>query len=91
MSKPTDIELSIALKQAKLMKETGNDADFLAKTVLNQHYRLKYLEDVLKTADRYMNHGMAEHERMALLQKIELAKQAEYRTAGEEHEDFGLE
>ena len=91
MSKPTDIELSLALKKAREMKETGADPDFLAKAVLNHHYRLAYLEDVLKAADRYMNHGMAEHERMQLLHCIEKAKQAEYRTAGEQHEDFGLE
>ena len=91
MSKPTDLELSIALQAARRMKEKGEDPDFLARTVLNHHYRLGYLEEVLRAADRYMNHGMAEHERMELLHVIEKAKQAEYRTAGEEHEDFGLE
>ncbi len=91
MSKPTNIELSIALKKAKELKEKGEDEDFLGKALLNHNYRLKYLEEVLTAADRYMNHGMAEHERMVLLRKIELAKEAEYRTAGEEHEDFGLE
>ena len=91
MSKPTNIELSIALKKAQELKEKGEDEDFLGKALLNHNYRLKYLEEVLTAADRYMNHGMAEHERMVLLRKIELAKEAEYRTAGEEHEDFGLE
>jgi len=91
MSKPTEIEMSLALQAARQMKEQGNDPDFLAKALLNHHYRLGYLEDVLKAADRYMNHGMAEHERMALLRSIEKARDAEYRTAGEEHEDFGLE
>ena len=91
MSKPTSIELSLALQKATEMKEHGADPDFLAKTLLNHHYRLAYLEDVLKAADRYMNHGMAEHERMLLLRSIEKAKQAEYRTAGEQHDNFGLE
>ena len=91
MSKPTDIELSLALQKARQMKEQGDDADFLAKTLLNHHYRLGYLEELLTAADRYMNHGMAEHERMALLRCIEKARQAEYRTAGEQHDSFGLE
>ena len=91
MSKPTNIELSLALQKARSMKETSTDPDFLAKTLLNHHYRLTYLEQVLQAADRYMNHGMAEHERAQLLRCIEKAKQAEYRTAGREHEDFGLE
>jgi hypothetical protein len=91
MSKPSDIELSLALQKAKNMKEHDQDPDFIAKALLNHHYRLGYLEQVLKAADRYMNHGMAEHERMGLLRIIEKAKQAELHTAGEEREDFGLE
>lgn len=91
MSKPSDLELKIALDKARTMKEQNDDPDFLAKTLLNHHYRLGYLEEVLKIADRFMNHGMGDHERMQLLRSIEKAKQAEYRTANEEHEDFGLE
>jgi hypothetical protein len=91
MSKPSDIQLSLALQKAKQMKEQGDDPDYIAKTLLNHHYRLGYLEEVLKAADRYMNHGMAEHERMGLLRSIEKAKHAELYTAGEEREDFGLE
>ena len=91
MSKPSKIELDIALQTAVEMKEQDNDPSFLAKSLLNHHYRIRYLEEVLQIADRFMNHGMAEHEHMALLKTIEKAKQAEYKTAGEDHEDFGLE
>lgn len=91
MSKPSDLELKIALNKAVEMKEQGNDADYLAKAFLNHHYRLTYLEEVLKLADRFMNHGMGDHERMELLRSIDKAKQAEYRTANLEREDFGLE
>ena len=91
MSKPSKLELDIALKTAVEMKEQDNDPDYLAKTLLNHHYRLRYLEEVLQAADRYMNHGMAEHESMHLLRSIEKAKEAEYKTAGEKHDDFGLE
>ncbi|MCW8855549.1 MAG: hypothetical protein OQK72_12680 [Gammaproteobacteria bacterium] len=91
MSKPTDNELKIALKKAIEMKEHDNDEHFIAKTLINHHYRVRYLEDVLKIADRYMNHGMADHEHTQLLRAIEKAKEAEERTSGNEHEDFGLE
>lgn len=91
MSKPTDNELKIALRRAIEMKERGIDEFFLAKSLINHQYRIRYLEDVLKIADRYMNHGMAEHEHTQLLLAIEKAKAAEEKTSGNEHEDFGLE
>lgn len=91
MSKPSDIQLDIAIKTAIEMKEQDDDSNYLAKSLLNHHYRIRYLEEVLQAADRFMNHGMAEHERMHLLRSIEKAKEAEYRTAGKEHEEFGLE
>ncbi len=91
MSKPSDLELKIALKKAVAMKEQDEDTDYLAKSLLNHHYRLAYLEDVLKAADRFMNHGMGDRERTELLRSIEKAKQAEYRITNEEHESFGLE
>ena len=91
MSKPTNTELKIALTKAIQMKEQNHDEFFLAKTLINHHYRIRYLEELLSIADRYMNHGMAEHERMELLRAIEKARQAEDRTSGNEHENFGLE
>lgn len=91
MSKPTADELDHAIRKAITMKETGEDPDFLAKTLLNHHYRIRYLEEVLAAADRFMNHGMAEQERLHLLKSIDKAREAEYRTSGLEREDFGLE
>ncbi len=91
MSKPTELELKIALQTAAKMKEENNDDSYLAKSLLNHHYRIGYLLEVLKVADRFMNHGMSEQERMHLLRAIEKAKDLEYRTGGEEHENFGLE
>ena len=90
MGKPTELQLNIALKACIEMKEHNNDPDFIARSLLNHHYRLRYLEEVLQTADRFMNHGMADHERMHLIRCIEKAKEAEYKTAGEDHNDFGL-
>ncbi|MCW9013847.1 MAG: hypothetical protein OQL06_08695 [Gammaproteobacteria bacterium] len=91
MSKPTDSELKIALQAAAEMKEHNADPHYLAKALLNHNYRIRYLENVLQAADRFMNHGMAEHEHMVLLRAIEKAKDAEHRTAGTEQENFGLE
>jgi hypothetical protein len=91
MSKPSELELKIALQAAVQMKEQDDDSDFLAKTLLNHHYRIGYLVEVLKIADRFMNHGMAERERMELLHTIEKAKDLEYKLGSEEHENFGLE
>jgi len=91
MSKPSEAELKRALKHAIEMKEHGDDPDFMAKALLNHNYRLKYLTELLKIADRYMNHGMADHERSLLLRAIDKANDAEARTTGFEREDFGLE
>ena len=91
MSKPTDTELKTALKRAMIMKENNQDPEFLAKCLLNHHYRLGYLQDILFAADRYLNHGMADHEHTQLLQLIEKAKRAETHTAKIEPSDFGLD
>ena len=91
MSKPTENELTMALQTAVEMKEHGDDDHFMAKALLNHHYRLDYLEAVLKAADLYMNHGMAEHEAMVLRRAIENAKDLDLHTAGESSLRFGLE
>ena len=91
MSKPTDIELKTALIASTTMKEHDKDPFFIAKTLLNHNYRLKLYEDLLKISDRYMNHGQAEHERMALLHCIEKIKETESRISNEETKNFGLE
>lgn len=91
MPKPTEEELQIALNTAIQMRENMDDPFFVGKTLLNHNYRIKYLEEVLRAADRYMNMGMAEHERSVLLRTIDKAKDAESHTAQQERESFGLE
>ena len=91
MPKPTEEELDTAIKIAIQMRENENDPYFIAKAVLNLNYRIKYLEKVLRSADRYLNMGMSERERTVLLRDIEKAKDAESHTAQQEREDFGLE
>lgn len=91
MSKPTDAELKTALRRAMMMKEHGDDPDFLAKSLLNHHYRLNYLLELLHAADLYHNHGMADSEHTVLLSLIEKAKNAEDLVAKVTHYDFGLD
>lgn len=91
MAKPTEKELDSAIKMAIQMIEKKIDPFFVAKTLLSHNYRIKYLEEVLKAADRYMNMGMSERERTELLRVIGKAKDAESHTAQQKRENFGLE
>lgn len=91
MSKPTDEELETALKMAAHMRDKKIDPFFIAKSLLSHNYRIKYLEDIMKSADRYLNHGMSEQERTHLIRTIEKAKDAESFTSGQERDSFGLE
>jgi len=91
MSKPTDAELKTALRRAMIMKEQGDDPEFLAKSLLNHHYRIGFLLDVLFAADRYLNHGMADNEHTKLIRLIEKAKAAEDQVAKLEQYNFGLD
>jgi len=91
MSKPTEEELETALKMAVQMREKKIDPFFIAKALLSHNYRIRYLEETLHAADRYINHGMSEQERTHLIRTIEKAKDAESYTSGQERESFGLE
>ena len=91
MSKPTEEELSIALKMAEHMRDKEIDPFFIAKSLLSHNYRIRYLEEVMKLADLYINHGMSEHERTKLIRSIEKAKDAESYTSRTERDSFGLE
>jgi len=90
MSKPTEEELETALKMAAQMRDKKIDPFFVAKSLLNHNYRIKYLEEILTSADRYINHGMSEQEKTHLIRKIEKAKDAESFTSGQERNSFGL-
>jgi hypothetical protein len=91
MAKPTDKELDSSIKMAIQMREKKIDPFFVAKTLLSHNYRIKYLEEVLRAADLYLNMGMSERERTKLLMAIEKAKDAESHTSQQERENFGLE
>lgn len=91
MSKPTEEELSIALKMAEHMRDKDIDPFFIAKSLLSHNYRIRYLEDVMKLADLYINHGMSEVERTKLIRSIEKAKDEDSYTSSTERGSFGLE
>lgn len=91
MSKPTEEELETALKMAAQMRDKKIDPFFIAKALLSHNYRIKYLEEILKSADRYINHGMSEQEKTRLTRTIEKVKDAESFTSGEARSGFGLE
>ena len=91
MSKPTEEELKAALEMAEHMRDKKIDPFFIAKSLLSHNYRIKYLDEILHVADRYINQGMSEQEHMHLIRAIEKAKDAESFTANEERENFGLE
>ncbi len=91
MSKPSDEELEIALKTAADMRDNKTDSFFIAKALLNYNYRFKYLEEVLRTADLYINHGMSDQEHSHLIRAIEKAKEVDSYTSHQEATSFGLE
>jgi hypothetical protein len=91
MSKPSEEELKTALKMAAQMRDKDIDPFFVAKTLLSHNYRIRYLEEIMKAADRYINHGMSEQEKTHLIRTIEKAKDAESFTASRGRDSFGLE
>jgi len=90
MPKPTEEELEAALKMAAQMRDKKIDPFFIAKSLLSHNYRINYLEEILKSADRYINRGMSEQEKTHLIRTIEKAKDAEAFTSGQKRESFGL-
>jgi len=91
MAKPTEEELQTALDMAAQMREKKLDPFFIAKSLLSHNYRIKHLEDIMRAADRYLNHGMSEQERMRLRRAIEKARELESYTASRQRGSFGLE
>ncbi len=90
MSKPTEEELKAALKMAAQMRDKKIDPFFIAKSLLSHNYRIKYLEEILQSADRYINRGMSEQEKTHLIRTIEKIKDAESFTSGKGRDSFGL-
>ena len=90
MGTPTEQELDRALSEAKRLRESGEDTDFLGKALLNCNYRNSLLLEVLHAAERYLLSGMAEAEHTRLVRAIDKARQADDRSARRERETIGL-
>ena len=75
MSKPTKQELTMALDQAKYLRESGQDTHCLGKSLMNCNYQMAYLIDVLDAAEMYLNSGMSQTEHTKLLKAIEKARE----------------
>ncbi|HEB86121.1 MAG TPA: hypothetical protein ENI68_03770 [Gammaproteobacteria bacterium] len=90
MSRPTEEELTRALKSAKLMREKDNDPFHLGKTLLHYHARIRFLEEVKNSAEAYLHSGLSDSRHRRLLQAIECLHQEERRQANRENPALGL-
>ena len=90
MGKPTDQELEIALTEAKRLRESGEDAHFIGKALLNCHYQMSFLLDVLHAAETYLHSGLAEREHTRLQLAIDKARQIDDRGSHREQGTLGL-
>ncbi len=91
MPKPTDKELEHAIQMAIQMREKNIDPFNVAKCLLSHNFRMKHMEEVLRSADCYINMGMSDRERTHLIRAIKKAKDVESYTAQQEMKQFGLE
>ncbi len=87
MGKPTEEEYELALTHAAQLREQGEDVYYIAKSLLNLNYRMKFLEDVLAKADLYLHSGEGGHEHAELVKAIEAAEEASL-AAGEDDDDI---
>jgi hypothetical protein len=90
MGKPTDKELQTALAEAKRLRESGQDSHFIAKALLNCHYQMSFLLDVLHAAETYLHSGLSEHEHTRLQLAIDKARNIDDRGSHREHGTMGL-
>lgn len=81
--KPTPEEFQAAIREAERLRADTADPHALAKTVLYQRERLRYLEDVLLRAERMVKFGMDEQEHALLVKALDAARSAEAAAGGE--------
>ncbi|MEJ2180911.1 MAG: hypothetical protein P8Y28_10855 [Gammaproteobacteria bacterium] len=86
----TDNERSQALETAGMLRETGNDDHYIAKTVLNLNYRVKQLETVYRATERYLHSGMSITEHQNLENAIKKYRTLENRTSGSDVSAFNI-
>ncbi|MDP2227961.1 MAG: hypothetical protein Q8J78_10865 [Moraxellaceae bacterium] len=76
MGKPTDTELGQAIQAAIVMRENGNDPDFVAKSLLSLNYRMQKMERLLTATKRFLHAGQSSTDHRALLQVLAAAEKA---------------
>ena len=86
MGKPTKDQYEAALTHAKQLREQGEDVYYMAKSLLNLDYRMKYLEDVLAKAGLYLLSGQGAQEHAELVKAIEKAQEVSL-AAGQDDKD----
>ena len=89
MGTPTEEELKQALQCAVEMREKGNDSDFLAKSLLNHHYRLKKMEQIITSTKLYLRSGESSTEHAKLVKALEQYERIDRETPS--YTGFGLE
>ena len=88
--KPSTNELEKALAMAEAMRESGEDPDFLSKSIMYLNQRVEVLEKVFDAANHYMRFGQEEREHTVLLQALESARELESFEEKEGKHDFGV-
>lgn len=89
MGTPTKEELNQALKSAIDMREQGNDPNFIAKSLLNHHYRLKKTEDVIHLVKLYLRTGGATTEHARMIKALDAYDKIDNEAA--DYSNFGLD
>lgn len=71
MGTPTEKELKHALQCAIDMREQDQDHNFMAKALLNHHYRLKEMQKVVKATKLYLRSGQSTMEHAKMIKALE--------------------
>jgi len=88
--KPSANELKKALAAAEVMRESGEDPEYLSKSLLYLFHRVESLEKVFNTASQYMRFGQDEHEHTLLIKALESARELEDAEKMQDKEEFGI-
>lgn len=88
MGTPSEEELKQALEFAGKMREQGEDPKFIAKSLLNHHYRLKKMEKVVETVKLYLRSGQSTMEHAKLVRALEQYDRADNEST--HHSSVGL-
>ena len=89
MGTPSKQELDQALKCAIEMREHSEDPNFIAKSLLNHHYRLKKTEHVISVVKRYLRTGCATTDHAKMIKALEAYDNIDHEVIN--YSDFGLD